>query len=115
MIDAERLTPRRLLPADRALAVLLGEQGLVVGDRDPVIIFQPGLAPALRVIGALLLVKVGIFRPFAAEIGIDPLLVGGVPSIVIGARPRSILRILGITLLAPLRVRRHADPPRTSL
>src|SRR5882757_9208053 len=108
MVDARGL--RECLLADRAGAVLLGEQGLVVGDRHPVIILELILALALPAIGALLELAAGIFAPLAPACLVDARSVGLVPGAIVGKRLRTEVRIVGIALLSPFEIRRHERP-----
>jgi hypothetical protein len=105
MIDAQPLD--RPLVADRAHAVLLFEQRVVLLGRDPVVIFQPGPAVGSRIVFTLLAVRVGMLRPFAAALGVDRVLVGGIEGPIVGKRAQAEVGIFRIAFFLALALGRH--------
>jgi len=105
MIDAQPLD--RALVADRAHAILLFKQRVVLSGRDPVVIFQPGPAFRFRIVLALLAVGIGMLRPFAPPLGVDCVFVGGIEGAIAGKRAQSEVSILRIALLFALAFGRH--------
>jgi hypothetical protein len=98
VVDAEVALDLAL--ADAAAAVLPREDRVVFLDGDTVVIFEVVLALALGAIFALFQLARRILVPLLAALGVDALLVGGVPGPFVGAGVLPVRFVFGIALPA---------------